>query len=196
MPKKKPNTTYIFEAKFQFQGIEECLFVSMNNREWERIVNVLEGDAIDFRFYGTDPCEGYEVYINLRHVTKINLLENLPGIEFLEEEPKSDEEQDRIREDREQSDAPLTFRVWSTNGSIEVYSDISYDDREGIRFLEDNTAAFIGFMDADGERVMLNLDHVAALEIFDSYFLSEETISKIMGDSYKSDQQTDLDSET
>jgi len=196
MPKMNPKTTYIFEAKFQFQGIEEFLFVSINNREWERIVNVLEGDPIDFQFYGTSPCEGYEVYINPRHVTKINLLENLPGIEFLEEEPKSDEEQDRIREDREQSDAPFMFRVWFTNGSVEVYSDISFDDCEGIRPLEDNTAAFIGFMDADGERVMLNLDHVSAFEIFDSYFLSEETISKIMGDSYDSDQQAASNSET
>lgn len=195
MPKKEPNTTYIFEAKFQFQGIDECLFVSMNNREWERIVNVLEGDSIDSRFYGTDPCEGYEVYINPRHVTKINLLENLPGIEFIEEEPKSDEEQDRIREDREKSDAPFTFRVWSTDGSVETYDDVSFDDCEGIRPLEDNTASFIGFMDADGERVMLNLDHVAALEIFDSYFLTEETISKIMGDSYRSGQQAHLNEE-
>jgi hypothetical protein len=194
MPKKEPNTTYIFEAKFQFQGIDECLFVSMNNREWERIVNVLEGDAMDFRFYGTDPCEGYEVYINPRHVIKINLLENLPGIEFLEDEPKSEEEQERIREDREKSDAPFTFRVWSTNGSVEIYSDVSFDDCEGIRPLEDNTAAFIGFMDADGERVMLNLDHIAALEIFDTHFLSEEILSKLLNDSVDSSESEKTES--
>lgn len=194
MPKMKPKTTYIFEAKFQFQGIEECLFVSMNNREWERIVNVLEGDSIDFRFYGTDPCEGYEVYINPRHVNKINLLENLPGIEFLEEEPKSDEEQNRILEEREQSDATFVFRVWSISGSIEIYSDISFEDRERMRFFEDSSAAFIGFTDEDGERVLLNLDHIAALEIFDTHFLSEEVLSKLLNDSVDSNETAKTES--
>ncbi len=180
MPKKEPKTTYIFEAKFQFRGIEENLFVSMNNREWERIVNVFEYDPLEFRFYGTDPHEGYEVFINPKHVSKINLLENLPGIQFIEKEPKSEEEQERIREERERSDAAYIFRVWSIDGSIETYGDITFDDCEGIRPLEDNTAAFIGFMDEDGERVMLNLNHIAALEIFDTFFLSDDDISKLM----------------
>jgi hypothetical protein len=180
MRKKEPETTYIFEAKFQLIGHERNLFVTMNTKEWERIVNVLEGGSVEFRFYGADPCEGYEVFINPKHVSKINLLENMPGIKFIAKKPKTDEEQDRIQENREQSSAEYIFRIWSIDGLIETYSGITFENCEGIRPLEDNIDMFIGFMDEDGERVMLNLDHIAAFEIFDTFFLSDDELSEFM----------------
>lgn len=180
MPKEKLETTYIYEAIFHFRGHQENLFVTMDKKDWVRIVNVLEGEPFESRFYGTDPCEGYEVYFNPKHVSKINLLENLPGIEFVIEKPKSEKEQDRIREEREQSGDEFIFRVWSLDGSIETYSGITFDDCEGIRPLEDNLSEFFGFMDEDGERVMLNLSHIVALEILDTFFLTSEQVSELL----------------
>lgn len=181
MAKKPENSTYLYEAVVHLEGFEKAIHVILDDHEWERIVNILESEDAP-RFYDFNPAEGREIFINLDFVPKINLLENLPGILFKKEPKKSDEEEERLFHEREDSDVRVVFRLWFADSkSQEVFSEIPYEDWIGIRMdLEENRTKFIGFIDEDGERVMFNISNLAAIEVFDEHYISWEEIEKIL----------------
>jgi hypothetical protein len=180
---EKNATTTLHETVIRFADIEKRLFCHFDGEEFDRLIKVLEGDRDEpLQFYGFDLIDGLECYINLGHVTKINVLDYLAGLPFAKPPKKTGAESEKQMEDRENSDERVILRVWmASDGTIEVYEDIDYHDWVSVRFaLDENGQQFVGFTDEDGERVILALAQVAAIEVFDMYFLTGEDLSKLL----------------
>lgn len=178
MPKQKSQKTTLHEIVVSFTGFEKRLIRSAEREEAERIAAVMESDDDKPRdFYGMDLPDGLECYINLKHISRINILDSLPGIE-IEKAPRLES----ASENREDSDDPVTLRFWlADNASQETHGEVDYQEWSSIRFaLEEETQHFIGFTDEDGERVIFPLSGVAAIEVFDSHYLNEEQLGRFL----------------
>ena len=179
----KNTTTTLYETVIRFAGIEKSLFCHFDGEEFDRLVKVLEGERDEpLQFYGFDLIDGLECYINPGRVTKINVLDYLAGLPFEKRPKKTGAESEKQLEDRENSDERVILRVWmASDGTVEVYEEIDYHDWLSIRFaLEEKGQQFVGFTDEDGERVILALAQVAAIEVFDTYFLTDDDLSRLL----------------
>jgi hypothetical protein len=110
------------------------------------------------------------------------VLDYLAGLPFEKPPKKIRAESEKQIEDRENSDESVILRVWmASRGTVELYEDIDYHDWVSIRFvLEEKGQQFVGFTDEDGERVILALAQVAAIEVFDTYFLTDDDLSRLL----------------
>jgi hypothetical protein len=180
MPKKpKEETTTLHEIYVSLAHFEKRLICHAEGDERRRLLSVFEREGEDVTgFYGFDLVEGLECYVNLAHVAKINVLDYLAGLPFEKPAKRTEKEETERFEEREESDDPVLLRVWTTHDrGIEVFRDVDYQERVAIRFaLEESNQHFIGFDDEDGERVILSLAHIAAIEAFDTHYLTDEEL--------------------
>jgi hypothetical protein len=182
--KAKSRKTTLHEIVVSFAGFEKRLIRSAYGEEAQRIESVLENDEPQpNNFYGMDLRDGLECYINLSRVAKINVLDSLPGVEIDKAADKTDVELQEDIEARNESNESVIIRFWFVDGTIEEFGDIDYQDWCSIRFaLEEEIQRFVGFTDEDGERVIVPVSNIAAVEVFDSYYLSDEELSAAMND--------------
>jgi len=136
--------------------------------------------------------DGLECYINLSSVVKLNLLDYLAGIPFEKPPKRTEEEWQKLLEERENSEATVILKLWAA-GKTDVYPDVEYEEWMLIRTtLEEYDQQFFGFTDEDGERVILRTACVDAVEVFDLHFLSEEDLQRALnGSSAKTDTPAD-----
>jgi hypothetical protein len=78
-------------------------------------------------FYGFNLGDGLESYINLSSVVKLNLLDYLAGVPFEKPPQRSEEEWQKLLEERENSEAAVVLKLWSA-GKTEIYPDVDYGE--------------------------------------------------------------------
>ena len=113
----------------------------------------------------------------------MNILDYLAGVPFEKPPAPSEAEQNKEIEEREESEAPVILRVWGAfDRRIQVYTGVPYLDWQTIELAleENNPRRFIGFDDEDGERVILSVSNISAIEMFDSHYLTDEEIQQFL----------------
>jgi hypothetical protein len=182
MPEKKQvETTTLYEVLTRLSGFDQPLICHIDEDERDRLTQVLEADDKDLpKFYGFELRDGFECYINLSSVVKLNLLDYLAGVPFEKPPKRTEEEWQKLLEERENSEATVIMKLWSA-GETDVYPDVEYEEWILIRTtLEEYNQQFFGFTDEDGERVILRTACVDAVEVFDLHFLSEEDLQRVL----------------
>jgi len=108
------------------------------------------------------------------------VLDYLAGLHSKKPAKRTEKEETKRFEEREESDDPVLLRIWTTHDhGIELFQDVDYQEWVAIRFtLEERDQHFIGFDDEDGERVILSLAHIAAIEVFDTHYLTDEELDR------------------
>jgi hypothetical protein len=182
----KEEMTSLHEACIQIDKFENGPSCCIDGDGWSRLVTVLEQPHdTPQAFFGFDLFEEpkRECYINLSHVIKINVLDCLAGLPSKKRPKLTVKEFKKNIEEREASDDTIILRVWMVaDKTVELYNDISYEDWASIRqALEENDQRFIGFTDEDGERVILSVQHIGAIEAFDTHYLNDEEMNQIFG---------------
>lgn len=184
MPQKGgENTTTLHETLIQLVGFQKRIVCHFDADERDRLITVLEGERDEpLRFYGFELVEGLECYVNLSQITKINVLDYLPGLPFAKPPEKTEEEWEKHIEERDASDDPVILRVWSAaNQNTEVFHDVDHSEWRMIQAaLEEGDQQFIGFTDEDGERVILSIAQLAAIEMFDTHYLAEDDLARLL----------------
>jgi hypothetical protein len=173
--------TPIYEFVAILEGSEERLVTHFEHKEFERLVSALEeSEDKDLAFFGVDEAQGLETYFNLDRVLYINVLDFLGGIPAEKETELSEEESVRILEKRLESDKTVLMWVWTTaKKEPELHYEVSYEDWDRIRWvLENNDQRFIGFTDEDGERVMIPLKHVVAVQVCDEFYHGDDVLER------------------
>jgi hypothetical protein len=178
--------TALHEVFILLSRLERGPVCYIDDAEWSRLVTALEGqEPMRQAFLGLGFLEEpkRECYINLSHVVKINILDCLAGFPQKKRPKLTDAELDKQIEEREASEDTIILRVWMTTGkAVDLYHDIDYQDWVSIRrALEENDQQFIGFTDEDGERVILSVAHIGAIEAFDTHYLSDQDMDHFFG---------------
>jgi hypothetical protein len=122
----------------------------------------------------------------------LNVLDYLAGVPFEKPPQRSEEEWQKLLEERENSEATVVLKLWSA-GKTDIYPDVDYGEWTLIRTtLEEYEQQFSGFTDEDGERVIVRTARVDAVEAFDLHFLSEEDLQRVLnGPNAKTDTPPD-----
>lgn len=180
------EVTSLHEVFISLDRLEKGPVCHIDDDGWSRLVTVLEGQGSTKQaFFGLDLLEEpkRECYINLPQVVRINILNCLAGLPSKKRPKLTDTEIDKQTEERETAEDPIILRVWMTAGkSVDLYHDIDYQDWVSIRrALEENDQQFIGFTDEDGERVILSVAHIGAIEAFDTHYLSDQDMNQFFG---------------
>jgi hypothetical protein len=145
-----------------------------------RLIEVIGKPAGErVRFYGVNGTEdGQCTYFNLQYISKINILDSMPGLE-LELPPDIPEEQWAKRvQKREISDQRVIIRLFlrSDKEPVVIY-DVEHPDWESIAsILDDVDEVCIWLVDNDGERVIYPLSEIRAIEMIDPFYQSEEKV--------------------
>jgi hypothetical protein len=186
MPKKTPTSskpakvyTSLHELVATFSGRERQLVVHVEEKERVRLLNASLDDEWEHGFYGVDLRTGLGCLINTVHLTRFNLLDYLPGVQFEAEPDLTDKQWAKQFEAREASDDPVVLRVW-LRGEKEpiVHHDIEYAAWSLAQTCLHEDGKFIHFIDEDGEDVIYSSDHLDAIEMADPFYLNEEQIEK------------------
>ena len=178
--------TTLHEVLILLDGLEKSPVFHIDDDGWSRLVTVLEGqDSTRQAFFGFTLLDEpkRECYINLSHVIKINILDCLAGLPANKRPKLTDDELDKQIKEREASEDTIILRVWMiSDKAVDLYHDIDYQDWISIRLaLEENDQRFIGFTDEDGERVIISVAHIGAIEAFDTHYLSDEDMNQYFG---------------
>lgn len=176
--------TPIFEFVGRLEGFERPLITHFEEEQFHRLVNFLEdNNSAERAFFGVSEARGLETYFNLRKIQYINLLDYLGGIPAKKETEPTEEVLSRIIEERMESEETVILWVWASNRKDpEIQYEVGYDDWCAIRrTLEENDQLCIGFTDQDGERVIIPLTHLIALEMCDQFFHGEDIVQRFTG---------------
>jgi|GEM_PF-4982317 len=183
MPKKtKKPTTRLYEVVISFAMFEEHLIFHVDEDEYHRLTSVLEAAYKELRrFYGCGLADGLGCYINTSAITKINILDYMGGLSFEKPPERSEAKWKQLIEEREESEDPMILRIWASGEqSIDVYHQVDYQEWLAIQAaMEESSQHFIGFTDEDGERVIFPVAKIAAIESYDTHYLSDEDIARI-----------------
>jgi hypothetical protein len=177
MPKE---LTQLYEVCATLEGFEKPLTTHIDQEEYDRLVDVLEEREVeDLAFVGISEARGLEAYFNLDRTLYINLLEYLCGIAQVEKQKAlSEAEEEKLFEERMESDKPVLMWIWTAaDKEPQLYYEVSYHEWDAIRMaLGLNNRRCIGFTDSDGERVIIPLKNLIAVEVCDEFFHEEDTI--------------------
>jgi hypothetical protein len=186
---KTPRTTTLHEIYVSFVGTEKSLVCNVEAEGVDRLVRVLESD-LPCSFYSFDLVdEGYDCFVNLSQIEKVSVLNVLAGLPMTRREPdRTDLENEKRAEEREESDDPVVLRIWVVGKTDpELYLTVEYNEWNSIQMsLEQNDQKFIGFLDDDGERVMFPLARIAAIEAFDTHYVSDADLDRVLDGTDKS----------
>ena len=143
--KKKLETTTRYEVLTRLSGFKEPLICHIDEDERDRLIRVLEADDKEpRRFYGFDLVEGLECYINLSNVVKLNLLDYVGGVPFEKPPKRTEEQRQKLLEERENSEATVILKIWSAGGT-DIYHDVAFGEWSLIRItLEEYDQQFFG----------------------------------------------------
>jgi hypothetical protein len=182
MPRQsKERVTTLHEVSISLAKFEKRLTCHIDADERDRFVAALE-DAREepLSFYGFQLVDGLDCYVNLSHVTKINVLDYIAGLPFKKPPEKTEAEWEHHFREREESEDSVILRIWTApDQEIEVFHEVDYGEWMLISHAFDETGQqFIGFTDEDEERVMFSIAHIAAIEVFDTHYLSEADIER------------------
>ena len=181
MPKNNKQETSLHEVATWLAGFEQPLITYLDAKEAERLSSILESDSTKPpSFYEFDLLDGLGCLINLTHVTRIDVTDFLGGIPFKKPHARKPKQVERNLIEREQSDDTVILRVWmSGKRTTEIFREIEYEEWSLLSALFDDAGqTFVGFMDAEEERVILPISRICAIECFDTHYLSDTDIEQ------------------
>ncbi len=184
--KTEDQKTTLHEVVVHLNRFEKPLICQVDADEANRLISAVEAQREKPpSFYGFDLVDGLECYLGLAHVARIGILDILAGLPFRKPPKKADKQWEKQIAERDESEDPVILRVWMSNEAPEVstYHDVDYHEWCIIRTsLEESDQSFVGFTDEDGERVILSVAFCAAIEVYDTHYLSEEELDRILKD--------------
>ena len=150
------NDTAIYEMRVTFTNRATPLACQIEENEHQRLLSFAQQTDRTHKFYGINLPRGHSCLLNTRHITRINLLEPLPGIRFIKEPETSQTAGEADIVAREKSDTPVILRLWLRGEEHPViHHEISYAEAFSIDFsLEEDPTRLLAFEDEDGEYVL------------------------------------------
>jgi hypothetical protein len=192
MPKPDAKKyTPIFEFVGRLEGFERPLIGHLEDKEYQRLLDVLEErSCTDRAFFGFSEARGLETYFNLSKIQYIDLLDYLGGIPAERQPELSEKQESRVIEERMESEETVLLWVWTTaDKEPRLHYSVNYHDWCAIqRTLEENDQLCVGFEDQDGERIILPLKHLVAIEMCDEFFHKEDVVDRFTGKCDKRNQ--------
>jgi hypothetical protein len=177
-----PNEyTSVYEFYATLEGFEEALVSHIEQEERDRLVDLLEErEASDVAFASVSEARGLETYFNLDRVLYINLLDYIGGVAFEKEKKLSEAETESIWEERMESDKTVSLWVWTlAKKEPELHYGVAYHEWDAIQMaLGNNNQRCIGFTDGDGERVVIPLKNLVAVEMCDEFFHGDDVLER------------------
>lgn len=178
MPKE---LTQIYEFYATLEGFQERLVTHIEQEERDRLVDLLEErEASDVVFASVSEARGLETYFNLDRTLYINLLDYLPGVPAEKEKKLSEAQAENIWEERMESDKTVSLWVWTlAKEEPEFHYSVAYHEWDSIQMtLDNNNQRCIGFTDGDGERVVVPLKNLVAVEMCDEFFHGDDVLQR------------------
>jgi len=178
MPKE---LTQIYEFYATLEGFDKALFSHIEQEERDRLVDLLEErEATDVLFTSVSGPRGLETYFNLDRTLYINLLDYIGGVSFEKEKKLSKAETESIWENRMESEKTVSLWVWTlAKKEPEFHYSVAYHEWDAIQMtLENNNQRCIGFTDEDGERVVIPLKNLVAIEMCDEFFHGDDVLER------------------
>ncbi|MBU3665978.1 MAG: hypothetical protein FGM15_08920 [Chthoniobacterales bacterium] len=172
-----------FEVVTALAGFTEPLVTYIDAEERSRLLASLQCERDGaLAFYNFALPHGLECHVNLACILCVNVLDYFGGTLFPQPPAWPIEENGRQTEDREISSEPVILRIWTPlQGKPKIYRKVDHADWRSVEFtLRETDQDFVGFDDEDGERVLMPLSKIAAIEVFDTYYLHAEQTERFL----------------
>jgi hypothetical protein len=176
-----PLTSRSFDLVATFSARELRLSCPIDESDRARLLDQLDCMSFKHRFHGLELRSGLECFLNTAHLVRVNLLEELPGIEVLTVPKPPPQRREAIVAERAKSDVRVYLRVWVRGVPAPIlHSDIELDAWGCISCALDEGARFIAFADEDAEDLIYGTDHIDAVEMIDPYYFDDDQLAEFL----------------